>query len=80
MFEPVHGSAPKYAGKDVANPLGGILTAQMMLDHLGETSAAKAVEDAVRECVRSGKCTQDLGGSLGTAATGDFVAERVRGG
>ncbi len=79
MFEPVHGSAPKYTGKDVANPLGAILAAQMMLAELGEASAAKVVEDAVRESIRSGKCTRDVGGSLGTAATGDFVVEHVRG-
>ncbi len=78
MFEPVHGSAPKYTGKDVANPLGAILAAQMMLAELGEASAAKVVEDAVRESLRSGKCTRDVGGSLGTAATGDFVVEHVK--
>ncbi len=79
MFEPVHGSAPKYTGKDVANPLGAILAAQMMLAELGEASAAKVVEDAVRESLRSGNCTRDVGGSLGTAATGDFVVAHVRG-
>ena len=79
MFEPVHGSAPKYAGQDVANPLGAILTAQMMLEELGEATAAEAVEEAVRESLRSGKCTRDVGGSLGTAATGDFVVGCVRG-
>ncbi len=79
MFEPVHGSAPKYTGKDVANPLGAILAAQMMLAELGEASAAKVVEDAVQESIRSGKCTRDVGGSLGTAATGDFVVAHVRG-
>jgi isocitrate/isopropylmalate dehydrogenase len=78
MFEPVHGSAPKYAGKDVANPLGAILTAQMMLDTLEETEAAVIVERAVREALKSGQCTRDLGGTLGTSATGDFVASQVR--
>lgn len=79
MYEPVHGSAPKYAGKDIANPLGAILAAQMMLADLGESDAAKAVEDAVRESIRSRNCTRDVGGSLGTAATGDFVVLQVRG-
>jgi 3-isopropylmalate dehydrogenase len=80
MFEPVHGSAPKYAGKDVANPFGAILTAQMMLDHLGEARAAASVERAVIEGLRTRNCTRDLGGDLGTAAAGAFVAARVRAG
>jgi 3-isopropylmalate dehydrogenase len=78
MFEPVHGSAPKYAGKDVANPFGAILTAAMMLEHLGEAEAARAVEGAVAAGVRGHQCTRDLGGSLGTAAAGTFVADRIR--
>ena len=78
MFEPVHGSAPKYAGKDVANPFGAILSVQMMLEHLGEDAAAAAVERAVREAIRARQCSRDLGGELGTAACGDFVASQVR--
>lgn len=74
MFEPVHGSAPKYAGKDTANPIGAILTAQMMLDHLGARAAAQAIEAAVVEAIESRRCTRDIGGSLGTAATGDAIA------
>ena len=77
MFEPVHGSAPKYAGKDTANPLGAILTAQMMLETLGEGAAASAVEGAVVAAVESGRCTADVGGRLGTSATGDAVAAAV---
>jgi 3-isopropylmalate dehydrogenase len=77
MFEPVHGSAPKYAGKDSANPLGAILTAQMMLDHLGARPAAAAIEAAVVAAIEAGRCTSDVGGGLGTSATGDAVAERV---
>jgi 3-isopropylmalate dehydrogenase len=77
MFEPVHGSAPKYAGKDVANPLGAILTAAMMLDHVGWGAAARSVERAVAECLEARECTADAGGDLGTAATGDAVARRV---
>lgn len=80
MFEPVHGSAPKYAGQDVANPFGAILTAQMMLGHLGATEAAEAVERGVVEALRTGNCTRDLGGERGTAAAGSFVAARVRSG
>ena len=55
MFEPVHGSAPKYAGKDVANPTALILSAALMLRHLGETAAAERVEAAVREVIAEGR-------------------------
>jgi len=78
MFEPVHGSAPKYAGQDVANPLGAILTVQMMLEHLGQHEAASLIERAAIEAVESGRCTRDVGGELGTRATGDAVAALVR--
>src|SRR5207249_11336653 len=78
MFEPVHGSAPKYAGKDTANPIGAILTVQMMLEHLGEKAAASSIEDAVIEAVEARQCTADIGGTLGTAATGDAVAAGLR--
>jgi 3-isopropylmalate dehydrogenase len=77
MFEPVHGSAPKYAGKDRANPLAAILTAAMMLEHTGVEGAARRIERAVEECLAAGECTADVGGKLGTAATGDAVARRV---
>ena len=77
MFEPVHGSAPKYAGRDVANPFGAILAAAMMLDHTGLREAARRVEDAVVACLEARECTRDVGGKLGTAATGDAVAARV---
>ena len=77
MFEPVHGSAPKYAGQDVANPLGAILTAGMLLDHVGLKDAAAAIERAVTASVEGLECTADVGGKLGTAATGDAVARRI---
>jgi 3-isopropylmalate dehydrogenase len=73
MFEPVHGSAPKYAGQDRANPMGAVLTAALMLEHLGEKEAARRVEDAVAACVRDLRTTPDLGGDLGTAAVGDAL-------
>src|SRR5206468_8166774 len=60
MFEPVHGSAPKYAGKDSANPLGAILTAQMMLEYLGEKRAGTAIEAAVVSGIEAGRCTADV--------------------
>ena len=64
MFEPVHGSAPPIAGKNVANPFGAILTAAMMLAHLGLTREAAKIEAAVLEAVRQKKTTQDIGGKL----------------
>jgi 3-isopropylmalate dehydrogenase len=78
MFEPVHGSAPLIAGKNVANPFGAILTAAMMLNHLGLTGAAEKIEAAVLDAVRQKKTTQDIGGSLGTREAGEWVADRLR--
>jgi isocitrate dehydrogenase (NAD+) len=78
VFEPVHGSAPKYAGKDVANPTALILSSALMLRHLGETDAAERVEDAVRDVIAGGKTVpRDLGGSAGTRAFAAEVADRV---
>src|SRR5712692_6310845 len=77
LFEPVHGSAPKIAGRNLANPFGAILTAGMMLEYLGWTAEAAAVADAVGAAVREGKCTADLGGSLGTREAGDFIANYI---
>ncbi|PYX29740.1 MAG: 3-isopropylmalate dehydrogenase [Acidobacteria bacterium] len=74
MFEPVHGSAPPIAGKNIANPFGAILTAAMMLSHFGMTSKAERIEAAVLEAVRQKKTTTDIGGSLGTREAGDWVA------
>jgi 3-isopropylmalate dehydrogenase len=78
MFEPVHGSAPKYAGTGKANPFGAILTAGLMLEHLGKLAEAQAVEAAVAACVREGEATADVGGSLTTSAAGDAVCARLR--
>ena len=78
VFEPVHGSAPKYAGKDVANPTALILSGALMLRHLGETDAAERVEVAVREVIAEGRTLPpDLGGTAGTRAFASAVAERV---
>jgi 3-isopropylmalate dehydrogenase len=79
MFEPVHGSAPPLAGKNVANPLGTILTAAMLLAHLGLTPEADKIEAAVLEAVRQKKTTPDIGGSLGTQEAGQWVAKTVTG-
>ena len=78
MFEPVHGSAPPIAGKNIANPFGSILTAAMMLAHLGFTREAEKIEAAVLEAVRQKKTTQDIGGTLGTREAGEWVVERIR--
>jgi len=77
MFEPVHGSAPGIAGKNVANPFGAILTAAMMLGHLGSSSEAEKIEAAVLAAVQQKKLTPDVGGSLGTREVGEWIAARV---
>lgn len=77
MFAPVHGSSPKYAGKNVANPMGAIMSAQMMLAHLGWDTEACVIETAVQECVKAGECTDDLGGALGTREVGAAVCHRI---
>jgi 3-isopropylmalate dehydrogenase len=77
MFEPVHGSAPKYAGTDRSNPFAAILTAGMMLEHVGHQEQAQRIERAVRGCLDAGECTRDVGGKLGTAASGDAVVRRL---
>jgi 3-isopropylmalate dehydrogenase len=73
MFEPVHGSAPALAGKNVANPIGAIASAALMLESLGWTAEAAAIDRAVRHAVRSGQVTRDAGGPLGTREAGDAV-------
>jgi 3-isopropylmalate dehydrogenase len=77
MFEPVHGSAPPIAGKNIANPFGAILTAAMMLAHLGMTSDAEKIEAAVLDAVQQKKTTSDIGGTMGTREAGEWVAEKV---
>jgi 3-isopropylmalate dehydrogenase len=78
MFEPVHGSAPPLAGKNVANPIGAILSAALMLDHLGRSREAAAIEAAVQDAVVTGNGTKDIGGALGTRETGEYIAAHVR--
>lgn len=77
LFEPIHGSAPKYSGKDVANPIGAILTAAMMLEYLGYAPAARKIETAVEKAINDGETTQDLGGKLGTKAAGLAIVSRL---
>jgi 3-isopropylmalate dehydrogenase len=78
MFEPVHGSAPKYAGKNVANPVGAILSAALMLEYLGRANEAAAIEAAVKDAVVAGQGTAEIGGVLGTRETGDYIARSVQ--
>jgi 3-isopropylmalate dehydrogenase len=77
LFEPVHGSAPPLAGKNVANPVGSILTAAMMLEYLGFEEASRAVEKAVAEAVARSETTRDLGGALSTEEAGAAIRKRV---
>jgi 3-isopropylmalate dehydrogenase len=75
MFEPVHGSAPPLAGKNVANPMGAILSAALMLETLDMKREALAIEAAVKQAVLSGNGTREIGGTLGTRETGDYISE-----
>jgi len=77
LFEPVHGSAPPLAGKNVANPMGAILSAALMLETLGRVDEARAIERAVEAAVAAGETTQDIGGRLGTSDVGARVAARI---
>jgi isocitrate dehydrogenase (NAD+) len=78
VFEPVHGSAPKYAGLDKADPTALILSASLMLSYLGEPKAAHALFEAVRAVIGAGeRVTYDLGGTSGTRDMGEAIAERV---
>ncbi|MBA4370961.1 MAG: isocitrate dehydrogenase, partial [Coriobacteriaceae bacterium] len=86
VFEPVHGSAPKYTGKDVANPTAEILSAVLMLKHLGETDAAERILASVRAVIGEGaQVTYDIKrsntgsteGSVGTQAYADAIIARL---
>ncbi len=77
MFEPVHGSAPPLAGRDVANPLATVLTVGQMLAHLGHPEQERLLTALVREAIETGNCTEDVGGRLGTRATGRWLVERI---
>ncbi len=78
VFEPVHGSAPKYAGLDKADPTALVLSAVLMLAYLGEAEASRALFDAVRAVIGEGRrVTYDLGGTSGTRDMGEAIAEEV---
>ncbi|HVP97084.1 3-isopropylmalate dehydrogenase [Methanoregula sp.] len=78
MFEPIHGSAPKYKGMDVANPIATIWAGSLLLDHLGEHKAAAAIVSGIEQSIRDGVVTKDLGGSAGTKKAGSYIADCVR--
>jgi 3-isopropylmalate dehydrogenase len=77
MFEPVHGSAPPLAGANVANPIGAILSAALMLETLGRAADARRIEQAVESAVHAGEGTRDIGGSLGTREAGAAILKRL---
>lgn len=77
LFEPIHGSAPNIAGKNIANPMGSALAGAMMLEYLGLDREAEMIRDAVRIAVREDKTTLDLGGKMGTREAGDWMAEHI---
>ena len=78
MFEPVHGSAPPLAGKDVANPFAALLTVGMLLAHLGWPKEEQRIEAVITEALGEGACTVDVGGTLGTKAASAWVRERIQ--
>jgi 3-isopropylmalate dehydrogenase len=78
MFEPIHGSAPKYKGKNVASPVGAIAAAAMMMDYLGEKKAAKRIEDAIAQLLLTKKIPSlSADSGLSTSQVGDMVAGEV---
>ena len=78
LFEPVHGSAPQFAGKNLANPVAAILTAAMLLEYIGYKDAAAAIEHAVEAAVRAGETTTDIGGQLSTTQAGEAIRRHLR--
>jgi 3-isopropylmalate dehydrogenase len=79
MFEPVHGSAPTLAGKDLANPIATFLSVGMLLTHLGFKGEEQAIEHACAEAIRERRCTKDVGGELGTKAAAKSIMEILQG-
>jgi isocitrate/isopropylmalate dehydrogenase len=78
VFEPTHGSAPKYAGKYKVNPIAMLLSTKMMLDYLGETAKATALENAIADVIAEGKIrTYDMGGTNSTLEVAEAIAKRL---
>ncbi len=80
MFEPIHGSAPKYKGLDKVNPLGTIMAAKMMYNWMGYPDAEKTVEDAVKKSIKKGYKTYDIGGSKKCSEVGRYIKKEIEGG
>ncbi len=79
MFEPVHGSAPKYTGMNRVNPISIIMAAALMLKHLGDPEAAAKIEKAVTDVLAEGKVrTADLGGTAPTTDITDAIVQKIR--
>jgi methanogen homoisocitrate dehydrogenase len=78
LFEPVHGSAPDIAGKNMANPIAAVRSVCMLLDHLGDSPGAAAVEASVRHVLKKGICTRDMGGTSGTSEFGDALVKSLQ--
>jgi 3-isopropylmalate dehydrogenase len=77
MFEPVHGSAPRFAGKNIANPIGAIASMALLLETLGAKEEAAAIDAAILRAVKENQVTSDVGGSLGTREAGDFITRTL---
>ncbi|MBN2734878.1 MAG: 3-isopropylmalate dehydrogenase [Methanomicrobiaceae archaeon] len=77
MFEPIHGSAPKYKGKNIANPLATIWAGSLLLDTLGEKEAATAVVRSIEHSIEKKAVTKDMGGSMGTSDIGEWIAKDI---
>jgi isocitrate/isopropylmalate dehydrogenase len=78
MFEPIHGSAPKYAGKAIVNPIASIESIRMMLDHLGEEQAALDIQKAVVAILKQGRVkTSDMRGTSKTYEIGDAIKNAI---
>ena len=80
MFEPIHGSAPKYRGMNIANPIATIWAGSMLLDHIGEHKAADAVLRAIEQSIAEGVVTKGMGGNASTSEVGDYLSKIIRSG
>ena len=78
LFEPVHGSAPDIAGKNVANPIAAVRSASMLIDHLGDSRGAGRIEAAIQQVLAKGISTRDMGGTTGTREFGDALVQFLR--
>jgi len=77
MFEPVHGSAPRFAGKNLANPIGAIASVALLLETAGLNDEARTIDAAVLAAVNGDEVTPDIGGTRGTKESGDFIAHHI---